>query len=1099
MQPIVPWLEELGPGPHELPSASAPLAADVARRQITIMFCDLVASTALSAQLDLENLRNLMMAYYARVADAVRRFDGVVAKFVGDGVLAYFGAPYAHEDDAERAVRAGLAAIEAVAALTPTFSKSDPERGFRRLPGGEGRDERQLQVRIGIATGLVVVGDMLGELAIGQAPSLAARLEELAEPGRIVISAATRQLLAGRFRVRELGSRALKGFAEPVTAWEVEGVSAAESRFEAGQPGKLTEFVGRQHELGLLLERWRLARKGQGQVVLLSGEPGIGKSRILRELRERLEQENARSLRFHCSPYHANSAFYPITDNFERGLQFCRGDTAQQKLDKLEALIVGEYGRPLEDLRFLASMLSIPCDDRYGRIAMTPQKFKDEILRALIDTVEAIAWQQPTIMLFEDAHWADPTTLEILDLLTGRVRNFPLLVVITHRPEFAFRWSRHEHIAALGLTKLTREQSVAMVSRLAGRKPLPAELLDQILGKADGVPLFVEELTKSLLESGDLSDAGDRWEYGRPAGGLGIPLTLRDSLMARLDRFGPVKQVAQIGAAIGRAFSYELIAAVATDRKPELDRMLTQLVQSELIFQKDTPPAATYTFKHALVRDAAYDSLLKLRRQKVHLRIARAIEKRFPEICAAEPELLAHHYNEARQPEKAIPLLQKAGLIAPRRLALVESIAHLENGLRLIATLPESAERDGKELDLRTLLGTAWIALKGWPAQEVSGSLRPALTLARSLGRTDALLPILGGICVNVMCAGRVAESLLWVKQILEAAEEHCDPDLAVLGHTRGMTSYFWLGQLIEAREHAEQLLKLYSRERHARLAEVLNHDPKTVALLYTAPLIWMQGYPEHALQVDAAKEAHAAGLGRPFDLAFALTTGSMLFDHLREPDEVLDRVARAELLARQNSLPFVAQMLAPVHFGVAAIRKGNLEEGVASLRGGLAVWERIGGRVGNPYLKSVLAEGLAGLGDLDGALDTIDDIIAQVERPGWEERHYYAETLRIKGWLLALKGELEGAERSYVASLDWARQQQAKSWELRTATSYARLMRDQGRVCEAYDLLAPIHGWFTEGFGTKDLKDAKALLAELGEPARRETDDSTAATATTG
>jgi predicted ATPase len=412
------------------------------------------------------------------------------------------------------------------------------------------------------------------------------------------------------------------------------------------------------------------------------------------------------------------SAFYPIIDNFERALRFARDDTAEHKLDKLEALIVGQYGRPREDLRFIAAMLSIPCEERYGAIAMTPQKFKDETLRALVETTEAIARRQPTVELFEDIHWADPTTLEVIDLLIHRVRNIPLLVVLTHRPEFSSRWSHYGHVAALTLTKLTRPQGGAMISRLAGGKALPVDLLDRILDKTDGVPLFVEELTKSILESADLRDAGDHWEYAGGAGSLAIPLTLRDSLMARLDRFAPVKEIAQIGAAIGREFSWELIAAVAPHTSPKLDEALVQLMASGLAFQQGTPPDAVYTFKHALVQDAAYDSLLRARRQQLHAKIAKVIEERFPNVEATEPELLAHHCTEARLPEKAIPLWQKAGSLALKRMALIEAIAHLNKGPKLVAPLPASGERDPSEVDLRALLGTAWLALKGWQAQE---------------------------------------------------------------------------------------------------------------------------------------------------------------------------------------------------------------------------------------------------------------------------------------------------------------------------------------------------------------------------------------------
>ena len=530
----------------------------------------------------------------------------------------------------------------------------------------------------------------------------------------------------------------------------------------------------------------------------------------------------------------------------------------------------------------------------------------------------------------------------------------------------------------------------------------------------------------------------------------------------------------------GGSFLNELIAAVASHAKPELDQALAQLTASGLAFQQGAPPDAVYTFKHALVQDAAYDSLLKARRQQLHGKIARVIEERLPDTEATEPELLAHHYTEAKQLPKAIPLWQKAGSLALGHMALTEAIAHLNKGLELVAALSPSAERDAIELDLRTQLGTAWIALKGWPAQEVWDSFFPALGLANALRRNDALVPILFGLFIHVLTRGRAAELLRWVTQAMNAAETYSDADLLIVGHFAAANAHFWLGDPIKTREHADRLLALYSEERHDHLSGILNHDPKSMSLVYSALSTWMLGYPEQAVRIIDAAHDHARRRGHPFDLGWALTVGAQVFDYLREPDEFLKRIDEADQLGRENSLPFVTECMVPVWSGIALIRKGQTAEGVALLKRGLAVWEEGGGRAGSPYLRSALAEGMAQPGDLKGALDLIDDAIAQIERPGWEERQCYAEALLIKGGMLALKGDPEAAERAYIASLDWARQQQAKSWELRTATNYARLLREQGRVGEAYGLLAPVYGWFTEGFATKDLKDAKALLDEL-------------------
>jgi class 3 adenylate cyclase len=513
-----------------------------------VMFCDLVGSTALSEKLDPEELRALLHDYRTRCGDVIARYEGFVARYVGDGILTYFGWPKAHEEDAERALRAALEIVQAVKQASAT---------------------EVLSVRISIATGPVVVGDQAGvgdqsKLAVGSTPNLAARLQGLARADQIVIASSTRQLVGNAFELADLGEHELKGISDPVHAWRVVGVSESASRFEAAHgEARLTPLVGREQEIGLLLDRWQQAQQGEGQVVLLSGEPGIGKSRVLSTLRERLEDQGVSTLRFQCSPYHVNSAFYPTIDNFERALRFARDESPESKLCKLEALVVGQYGRPLGDVRFVAAMLSIPCEERYGALSMTPQKHKDETLRTLVDLTEAAARKQPSVMLYEDVQWADPTSLEALDLLIHRLRTFPLLVVLTHRPEFQPKWCSHGHVTALNLSKLTRAQSSEIVSKLANSKALPAELLEQILAKTDGVPLYVEELTKAILESGELKDAGDHYDYAGAARTVSIPATLRDSLTARLDRSPPAKEIAQIGAAIGREFSYELIAAVA--------------------------------------------------------------------------------------------------------------------------------------------------------------------------------------------------------------------------------------------------------------------------------------------------------------------------------------------------------------------------------------------------------------------------------------------------------------------------------------------------------------------------------------------------------
>ena len=1046
--------------------STAPDSSTGERRQLTVMFCDLVGSTALSEKLDPEELRSLLHDYRTRCGEIIARYDGFVARYVGDGILTYFGWPKAHEEDAERALRAALEIVQAVKRASST---------------------EVLSVRIGIATGPVVVGEQTGvgeqsRLAIGSTPNLAARLQGLALADQIVIASSTRRLVGNTFELADLGEHELKGIAEPVHAWQVLAVSAAASRFDAATIGAMTPIVGREQELELLLDRWQQAQEGEGQIVLLSGEPGIGKSRVMSTLRERLEAQGVATLRFQCSPYHINSAFYPNIDNFERALKFNRDETPDSKLDKLEALIVTHFGRPINDVRFIASLLSIPYEERYAALPMTPQKFKDETLRTLVDLFEASAKKQPTVILFEDAHWADPTSLEVLDLLIDRVKAIPLLIVVTHRPEFQSRWSQHGHVVALTLSKLTRAQSSAIVSKHTESKELPAGLLDQILNKTDGVPLYVEELTKSILESGELREVGDHYDYVGNTRSVTIPATLRDSLTARLDRSPAAKEIAQIGAAIGREFSYAMIAAVAPHAEKELDSALNQLTDSGLAFRRGTPPDATYTFKHALVQDAAYDSVLKSRRQTLHSKIAQVIEQLYPETKETEPQVLAHHLTGAGETETAIGYWEQAGKLAIKRLALKEAISHLTKGMELVTTLTQSPERDAKELDLRTPLGTAWLGLKGWAAPEVWTSFLPALGLAKSLSHHHALVPIYFGLFTHVLVRGRIAESLTWVNEMLSAAEANGDQDLLIVGHRAACTGYCFLGDFNQSREHGDRVLALYNEEKHRHLADLMNLDPKSAVGQYVSFGTWVLGFPDRALRIGDESVEHARRRGHPFDLGFTFTMGARVWALRREPAQLLARAEEAERLGRAHNLPIISEVLAQIFKGSAWLMADHLEKGIPHLRSAMDQWSASGAEISIPEFGAALAKGVALSGDLKGGLGLIEDSLTQIARPGWEERSHLPEVLRLKGWMLQQQGKLDAAEDNYLASLDVAREQQAKSWELRTSTSLAQLWQSQGKRNEALDLLKPVYDWFTEGFDTKDLIEAKALIEELAQ-----------------
>jgi class 3 adenylate cyclase/tetratricopeptide (TPR) repeat protein len=1051
-------LSELDARSATLPPAAAPAPTDVPgeRRQLTALFCDMVGFTELASRVDPEVLQEIIRRYEDACTVCIVRFEGYVFQRLGDGIVAFFGFPLAHEGEADRAIRAGLAILEAMARL-------------------EVPEVDRLKVRIGIATGVVVVSSA-EKGAVGETMNLAARLQAIAEPGTLAVSERVRRVAGGAFDYADLGEQTFKGIAKPTRAYRVVGVSTAASRFEAATGSALAPLIGRDDELTLLMERWRLARGGRGQIVRLSGEAGIGKSRIVDALRSRLSAEGGATVAFQCSPYHVNSAFHPITDAIERLLAGGRADPGS-RLDALESMALA-HGRPVGDVAFVAGMLSIPYQDRYGALAMSPRRVKDETIRALVDLAAAAAGARPTALLLEDAHWADPTTLDVLDRLIARVPETPLLVVVTHRPEFQPRWSENGTAAAIALTRLSRTESVQIVSRLTGGRALPGDLLDQIVAKTDGVPLFVEELTKTILESGDLKDEGDRFEFASAAADMAIPATLRDSLTARLDRVKAVKDVAQIGAVIGRGFSYELIAAVAPMSREALDQGLAQLVESGLAHQQGSPPQATFTFKHALVQDAAYDSLLKSRRVELHGTIARTLDERFPAIMETAPETLAHHYTAAGITGIAVRCWARAGELALKRFALQEAGAHLRRGLALIEGLPPGADRDQTELLLRTLLGPAVVAHRGWAQSEVGRILEPAWALASSLTHRPAYTPVLHALWVHYLCRDQLATSLEWAEKLLAAGTEHGDDGLRIVGHRAASASYFWLGDFAQARRHGDRVQSLYDAERHWHIASLTNTDPLTGEGIYRAQYLWMLGYPDQAVTASDARDDHARRRKHPFDLAFALTLGAQAFDLRSEPERLLSRTEEAERVGREHGVPLLSEVMAEISRGIAWLRAGRADESVTQLHDSIARLMATGHRVWVWYLRALEGEALARSGDLDGALALVEDSLEQ-NRLG-EQRAHLAEILRLRGWVLMQMGRPAEAEPSLREALDVARAQQARSWELRASTTLAGLLADRGDRAGARDLLQPIYGWFTEGFDTNDLREARALLDRL-------------------
>jgi class 3 adenylate cyclase/predicted ATPase len=939
------------------------------RRQLTVLFVDLVGSTALAARLDPEDMGQVIRTYHGVCTETVERWGGHVAKYMGDGVLAYFGWPQAHEDEAERAVRAGRAIIEALAG--------------QATPAGE-----PLAARVGIATGLVMVGELIGEgvakeqTVVGETPNLAARLQALAAPASVVISQATRRLVGGLFELADLGPLNVKGVATPLPAWRVDGEGRAESRFEALHGEHLTPLVGREHELGILLERWAWARDGEGQVVLLSGEPGIGKSRLLSALREQLTGESYTPLSHFCSPYHANSALNPVVSLLERAAGFSRDDTPEARLDKLEALLAQGTERLAEAVPLIADVPGIPTGERYSSPNLSPQRKAQRTLEVLVEQVEGLASRQPVLALYEDAHWIDPTTLEALGLLIDRVQRLPVLVLITGRPEFVSPWGGHAHVTQLSLARLTRRHGAAIVTRLTGGKMLPEQVLDAIVARTDGVPLFVEELTKTVLESGLLQDAGDHFELAGPLPSLAIPSTLQDSLVARLDRLAPVEELAQIGAVIGREFEHQLLAAISSSPENRLNDALDQLVASELVFRRGTPPEATYTFKHALVQEAAYNSLLKSRRQQLHARIAQALESRFPEVAANRPEVLARHFTDAELTEKAVAYWYRAGQQAGERFAHKEAIAHHLRGIELLKRLPNTPEHAREEIQLQNALGVSLITTRG-PVPEVEQAYLRARQLAERTGDTRQAYDAVWGLWyVNHMrMRFKTARDLSY--ELLELAKRERDNGLLLQAHHAAWPVLLYGGEFLLCREHTEQGLSLYDPHEHRSHAlRYAGHDPGVCCRYHSALALWLLGCPDQARAMARDAVQLAEQLAQPYSLAIALGYLSFLHQFCGEA-RLAQEYAEATIARSVEQAYLQYRATGTLIRGWAVAVQGDVEAGAAALREGLAALSAAGADVRRSYFLALLADICGRAGWLEVAQTAVAEALAFAEESG--------------------------------------------------------------------------------------------------------------------
>jgi class 3 adenylate cyclase/predicted ATPase len=1064
-QPIV----QAQPAPQVEPLSTAP-PPDAERRQLTVMFCDLVDSTKLSSQLDPEEYREVVRAYQKVCSEVITRFDGHIAQLLGDGLLVYFGYPQAHEDDAQRAVRTGLGILAAL---------GDLNQGLQQAKGV------QLAVRVGIHTGLVVVGEMGGagrqeQLALGETPNIAARIQGLAAPNTVAISDATYRLIQGYFDCEALGGQTLRGVAEPLHVYQVLQESGARGRLDVAVTRGLTPLVGRESEVTLLLERWEQVKSGQGQVVLLTGDAGIGKSRLVQILKDQVAAEPHTRWECRSAEYYQNTALFPLVELFQRILRFEAQETPDAKLEKLEHAL-SQYRFSLEEsVQLFAPLFSLPLpEDRYSALNLSPQRMRQRTLETIVAILLELAEHQPVLFIVEDLHWTDPTSLELLNLVLDQTPTASLLVLLTCRPHFQPAWHHRSYLTEITVNRLSQPQVERMTTDLAGGKPLPGQVLAQITAKTDGVPLFVEELTKAVLEAGMLQDVDGHYELTGSFSTFAIPATLQDSLMARLDRLVTAKAVAQYAAVIGRQFPYDLLQAVSELDEAMLQHELRRLVEAEIVYHRGLPPQATYTFKHALIQDAAYQSLLKSTRQQYHQSIAQVLEAQFSATVAGQPELLAYHYTEAGLTEQAVHYWYQAGQRASERSAHVEAISHLRTGLALLQTLPETQERTQREVDMLIALGASLLATKGQAAPEVEQTYHRAQHLCQSLDDPHQLFPVLRGLWNYYLVRAEYQRAHELSEQLLTLAQQIQDSALLLAAHRALGTTLCCLGAVASASMHFAQGIALYDPQQHRTSAFLYGEDAGVICRSRGAWALWYLGFPDQGLAQNAAAVTLAQQIAHTFSLSYALSSAAVFHQYRREVRVAQERAEAAISLATEQGFSFWIPYGSLLR-GWALAQQGQTKEGIEQMNHALIALRATGGEILRPYFLALLAEAHGIMEHPDTGLKIVTEALTLVDTTG--ERVWEPELYRLKGELL-LQQNLDNqaeAESCFAQAITIAQSQQAKSWELRAATSLARLWQQHGKRQEAHDLLASVYNWFTEGFDTADLQDAKALLDEV-------------------
>jgi class 3 adenylate cyclase len=1033
------------------------------RRQITVMFCDLVDSTKLAGSLDPEDFASVIRAYLQRCTVIIERYQGHVARYLGDGVLAYFGWPTAREDAAEQAVRAGIEVVAAVPAL----------------PGPE-----PLSVRVGISTGIVVIGEaglahpLAPSDAVGETLHLAARLQALASPNSVLIAESTNRLVSARFDQEALGPQNLKGFMGPIQVFRVTGVRASSSRFEASHAEVLTPLVGRRAELDFLQECWRRASDGEGQIVFVSGVPGIGKSRIVHELQKVIEGQPRFSLSFQCLPHCTESSLFPIIEEIERLGDLTVGDTAELKLDKLEKLLSLAAEQPDKVLPFVAQMLSIPIESRYARLALTGPQIMSQTLFVLVDLLLGLSAHGPVFCVLEDAQWIDPSTQELLDLVVRQIQAARILLVVTHRPEYRSNLTIHGNVSGLTMSRLGRREVAEMVRLALRQQPVSSAVVDRIIEESDAIPLFVEELARGVFGPEGVNANGLANRHTAPSASWLVPESLRDSLVARLDRAPQARNVAQIAAVLGREFSYDMLLRVSSLNRAELDSALAQLEERGIVQLMGNRPSPRYAFKHALVRDAAYDSLLKSNRREVHARVGSIIVAEWPEIVANQPELLAYHYSLAGNTEQAIRYWLLGGQRAHDRSANIEAASQLQKALESLILLPQTPARRETELEIELSLGLCYIAVRGYSAKHTRKSFERARSLSAELGEPRKELQAIFGLWGHYWMRARHDRAIELAETLLAKAAPLHDPTALILGHRALGSTLFTLGDFMRARDHLAHTVALGLQSNIVKPSSYAV-DPRIAARLMLAWNLWILGYPDQALDEVLQALAQAREQADPYSIAFAHYVTSAVTLLRGEPEESLSHADQSLAISREHRINLYS-LYSRFGRGCALARMGQEALAIFEIREGIEEARR--SKLG--YLRAFMLGELASLQaateDPETALFTIDEALADIDDVAG--RAWEAEIHRLRGSVLlaAQPDAVEAAEKSFKQAITVAQRQNARSWELRAATSLSRLLQGQNRQDEARTLLSSILGWFTEGFDTLDLKTAQALLHEL-------------------